>query len=179
MTSYLGYNATLGIRNNNPFNIIYSISNNWLGQIGSDSGFCQFEYIEYGIRAGFYNLINGYFNQGYNTVGTIILKYAPPVENDTDAYINFVSSELGVDSDTVLTPDYVTLIDLGNAIMKMEVGTSDYNLYINQNMIQEGYNMLPEIIGTWNKPYTTNTYYTSTNILLLLVITGTLIFNEL
>lgn len=178
MTSYLGYNATLGIRNNNPFNIIYSTSNDWQGQIGENSGFCQFETIEYGIRAGFYNLINGYFNQGYVTIEGIINKYAPTSENDTQAYINFVSSEMDAPINAPMVPTYLTLMSLGRAIMKMEVGTTEYNLYISEKMINEGYNMLPSNIGDWMKPQGGSILYTTGGILLFLILAGALLINK-
>ena len=36
---------------NNPANIRFNKKNNWLGQIGSDNGFCVFDTLEHGLRA--------------------------------------------------------------------------------------------------------------------------------
>ena len=180
MTSYLNMNASRGIRNNNPFNIKYNSANNWEGQIGiePEGVFCQFSSIEYGIRAGFYNLINGYFNAGYDTITTIITRYSA---TDQQAYIDFVSNELNANPDAVLVPTTDTLINLSKAIMQMEVGTTDYNAYITENMIIEGYNMVPDTIGQWNKDVENiqiNTMYASTSIILLLILATSYLYYE-
>lgn len=77
---------TLGQRNNNPLNIRYSKQNNWLGQIGSNKGFCVFDNIEHGYRAAIM-LVRNYVRKGFNTPRKIITRFAPSNENDTQAYI--------------------------------------------------------------------------------------------
>lgn len=78
-----------GIRNKNPLNIRYSPMNHWKGQIGSPSGFCEFDTMEHGYRAALVLLLN-YVKRGYDTIGSIIGRWAPASENDTQAYINVV-----------------------------------------------------------------------------------------
>ena len=43
----------LGLRNNNPLNIVNSQSFKWLGQTGKVGGFCTFASMAYGYRAAF------------------------------------------------------------------------------------------------------------------------------
>lgn len=116
-----------GIRNHNPMNLRYVESIKWLQQIGGDdAGYARFETVEYGIRAGVKNLINGYFNRGINTPQTIISRYAPSHENPTDNYITFISDRLGVTPTTVLQPTQETLTKLAKAIIEFENGIQPY-----------------------------------------------------
>lgn len=78
----------------NPANIRYSDSNRWQGQIGNVNGFVQFSDVLYGVRA-LVHLLRNYINRGYDTVGGIIARFAPPKENDTQKYIEFVLDFLG------------------------------------------------------------------------------------
>jgi hypothetical protein len=175
MTSYLNINASVGIRNNNPYNIKYTSINDWYGQIGVDQlGFAQFDYIENGIRAGFYNLINGYFNAGYNTIESIITRYS---ETDQQPYIDFVANEMNKSPDDIIIPTPDNLFSLSKAIMEFEVGVTDYNLYINDNMITAGYNALPEQIGGWVKTAPPTVLFASTNTILIVILAAGLIYN--
>lgn len=187
MTSYLDITPTLdnkGIRNNNPFNIKDNPAYTWDGQIGvePEGVFCQFSTIEYGIRAGFYNLINGYFYASapgpYDTIRKIIERYSV---TDQEAYISFVSGELQADENAILVPTTDTLLNLGRAIMRFEVGTDNYNTYITENMIIEGYNMVPAQIGDWTKDTTatsTEPIYSSVGLILLLILAGTFFYKK-
>ncbi len=74
---------------NNPFNIRFNKRNNWLGQIGQKRGFCEFDSINHGVRAAFV-LIKGYIERDIDTPRKIINRFAPPKENDTIAYLDFV-----------------------------------------------------------------------------------------
>lgn len=76
----------------NPLNIRYSSRNKWKGQIGNSHGFCSFISMEYGVRASLV-LLRSYIRRGYNTIDLIINRWAPPSENNTEAYISFVSSK--------------------------------------------------------------------------------------
>jgi len=91
-----------GIRNNNPLNI--RKGNNWKGerQHQTDNAFEEFVSIEYGLRAAFKilrNWISGKANRGHaiDTIEKIVSRWAPPSENNTDAYINYVSKRSGID----------------------------------------------------------------------------------
>jgi len=108
-----------GIRNNNPLNIRWYAINNWVGQVGKDeSGFCIFDKPENGLRAAFILL-----RKGPRTVKGIVERWAPPNENDTQAYIDFVCKRLGVQADNhlYLTVDDV-MVALAKAIVRYENG---------------------------------------------------------
>lgn len=90
-----------GIRNNNPLNI--RKGNNWKGERPNqtDKSFEEFETMEMGIRAGFKilkNYITGYGGKipPYDTIDKIVRRWAPPTENATERYIDFVSRDSGI-----------------------------------------------------------------------------------
>lgn len=73
----------------NPLNIRAG-KYNWQGQSGTYRGFCVFKSVRDGGRAGVKLLLN-YICMGHNTPYLIINRWAPPTENDTKKYIEFVS----------------------------------------------------------------------------------------
>jgi len=88
----------LGIRHNNPGNIrITTIP--WQGKsVGpEDSGFEYFDAPIYGLRAMMINIINYQKKHGLNSIETIISRYAPPSENNTQKYITDVAAWTGLD----------------------------------------------------------------------------------
>ncbi|ECF4506418.1 hypothetical protein FEI35_20560 [Salmonella enterica subsp. enterica serovar Typhimurium] len=117
-----------GIRNNNPGNLEYSKTNPWVGQTGDDGRFAKFETPEHGIRALGRNLLS-YQRQGIDTVNDIINRWAPPSDNNnTEAYIQAVCSQLGVTPDQPLdasNPD--TLKALCASIIQHENGSQPYS----------------------------------------------------
>ena len=99
-------------RNNNPGN---------LRNVGGD-GFQSFPTIEDGVR-GMGRQLDLYFNRdGLTTVRGMVSKYAPPNENQTDAYVAKVAKDLGVDPDAPLSWDPVTRSRLVSSMMHMETG---------------------------------------------------------
>tara|TARA_A100001037_G_scaffold2082_1_gene1910 strand:- start:956 stop:7285 length:6330 start_codon:yes stop_codon:yes gene_type:complete len=82
---------------NNPFNIRYNSANDWRGQTGQNRGFANFGAVEDGIRAGDITLKNYGDLHGINNLEGVISRFAPPTENDTSAYVNFVSQQTGID----------------------------------------------------------------------------------
>jgi len=84
-----------GIRNNNPGNIEDN-GIDWRGHRGSDGRFIIFDKPEHGIRA-IARILNTYQTKyGINTVEGIISRWAPPHENNTDAYIAHAEKVLKV-----------------------------------------------------------------------------------
>ncbi len=65
------------------------------GYAGTDGRFALYDTPEQGAAANDALMAN-YGRQGFDTPAKIISKYAPPNENDTQAYINRVASALGV-----------------------------------------------------------------------------------
>lgn len=113
---------TLGIRNNNPLNIRYSKHVHWKGQTGVKKGFCTFESMKLGYRAGILLLCN-YYNRGYDTIHKIINRFAPPTENNTQAYIKYVSAVSGVNP-YVRIPNLYTLASVARIMSVYECGPS-------------------------------------------------------
>ena len=86
---------TRGIRNNNPLDIRHS-ADQWQGARAQqpDPSFVQFESMAYGYRAA-WKVLETYWNHftGHGlafNVRTIISRWAPPKENDTENYIRTV-----------------------------------------------------------------------------------------
>ena len=101
-------NEPRGIRNNNPLNIRRS-ADKWQGQrplSNSPEGektFCQFYSMEYGWRAAFVILCRTYYGKyGLKTIRDIVTRWAPPKENNTEAYIRRVTDRIGIGPDRVL-----------------------------------------------------------------------------
>lgn len=85
------------IGKNNPFNI-RSNANNWIGlaEPRETRGFCNFRDIDFGIRAACILVLRSYRKADCLTVSEIINRFAPLMENNTGAYVDFVCSTLGV-----------------------------------------------------------------------------------
>lgn len=118
---------TRGERNNNPGNLRHGEPWHGLAPDQPDADFCTFSEPEDGIRALAKNLLNYQLRHGLNTVTQIVERWAPPNENDTNAYVNSVASKMGVGPDAPLDlKDPVVLEDLTAAIIKHENGRIAY-----------------------------------------------------
>lgn len=128
-----------GIRNNNPGNIDYNERNPWLGldkQKPSDGRFCRFMGPEWGIRA-IARVIRNYAKRdgtpgvgrsGIDTVQEIIHRWAPPTENDTDAYVAQVAKVVGTAPTAPLNlEDDEVMAKLVAAIIRHENGVQPYS----------------------------------------------------
>ncbi len=130
--------APRGIRNNNPGNIDYNERNPWQGldkQKPSDGRFCRFMGPEWGIRAITRVIRNyakrdgtpGVGGKGIDTVQEIINRWAPPVENDTGAYVSQVAKVVGVSPTEPLNlDDDLIMAKLVTAIIWHENGVQPY-----------------------------------------------------
>uniref|UniRef100_A0AAU8BB53 Peptidoglycan transglycosylase n=1 Tax=Escherichia phage Baskent_phicoli_1 TaxID=3145031 RepID=A0AAU8BB53_9CAUD len=130
--------ATRGIRNNNPGNIRVS-KDQWEGMTGDDGAFVTFDSPESGVRALGKNLLS-YGRQGYDSIEKIINRWAPPNENDTQAYIDSVVAATGIPATQSLdlsNPD--TLSALAQAISFHETG-SRYNPEVYQQGVARALN---------------------------------------
>lgn len=113
-----------GIRNNNPGNIRRS-ADQWVGlkPRQDDPDFCQFTAPSDGIRALMKILLAYYRRHNLVTVRQLIGRWAPPNENQTDAYVAAVCDSLGVLADSALKVDSVgVLVGLARAIVRHENG---------------------------------------------------------
>jgi hypothetical protein len=113
---------TRGNRNNNPGNLIDS-GDNWRGlsEVRNDGKFYRFKSKFFGTRALGITLLNFEKIHGLNTVNGIINRYAPPNENDTDAYQTFVSEKIGIDKNIEFNVGLL-LPQLMKSIIKFENG---------------------------------------------------------
>ncbi len=124
-----GSNNSRGIRNNNPGNIRWG--DEWKGLVPeaqrTDKSFCQFKAPEFGIRAMIIILRNYQRKYGLKTITGIIKRWAPPNENDTQAYIRSVALATETDADKPIDlTDSRKLFPLLQAIIKHENGTQPY-----------------------------------------------------
>lgn len=128
---------------NNPGNLRYSARNNWLGQIQSKNGFCQFSAMRFGLRALCLTLLSYYTRHGLRTIEEVINRYCPAGDgdNDPEAYIDYVYSviETNHGEPEALFIDEYTFCLLVAAICYMETGytlTPDEESYV-QDLLNE------------------------------------------
>lgn len=115
-----------GIRNNNPGNIEFGTFARRQGATGSDGRFATFETPEQGIVAA-ENLLKSYISRGTNTIEKIVSRWAPPSENNTEAYINQVVKRTGIDRKAPISAaDAATLRKIVNAKIWVENGQNPY-----------------------------------------------------
>lgn len=115
-----------GIRNNNPGNIEWGTSQ-WQGLIprnqATDGRFAQFQTPAWGVRALAITLITYYDKHRIRNVRQAINRWAPPVENNTDAYVQQVARAVGVNElQTINFHDYAVLRPMVEAIIRHENG---------------------------------------------------------
>ena len=118
---------TRGMKNHNPFNI-RKTQIDWLGEVdGADTGYETFRDFEHGLRAGFRVLLTYFGKHKLRTVAEIISRFAPPPENNTGGYVNFVARRLGVDVTDSLDPTDHLLLNLAKAIIAFEQGVMPFS----------------------------------------------------
>ena len=137
-------NTPRGIRNNNPLNIRRS-GDKWQGQINVnvnvnvnysyqplDREFCQFSSMAYGWRAAFVILCKTYYGKyKLKTIRALITRWAPPKENNTEAYIRRVTDRIGIGPDRELGspqehPAQWMMIAMAMAIVECGTAQLDY-----------------------------------------------------
>lgn len=125
MGQTMNTNSPRGIRNANPGNLEWG--DPWQGLVPqsrrTDKRFAQFTSPAWGIRALARTLITYYDRHGIRTIRQAINRWAPPVENNTDAYVKAVSREVGVGADQQVSfHDYKILRPMVEAIIRHENG---------------------------------------------------------
>jgi len=129
---------TRGENDHNPFDLRYNPKIPWMGLAQppqDDKGYCVF--IKYanamnpdywGLRAGFRDLFTKWGIDKLRTIGEIVPKFAPPGENDTEAYIEVVCESTGWKRDEALDLLQAdNLKRLGKAFLRDEQGAVRYN----------------------------------------------------
>ncbi len=120
-----------GILNNNPGNLREPPGggDQWKGErtTDDDPAFEEFETPEYGIRALAKVLLRYHRVYELNTVTEMIYRWAPPSENDTEAYVKQVAARMGIEPnlDFFLTRGMLEL--MVRAIIKHENGVQPYD----------------------------------------------------
>lgn len=118
-----------GVRNNNPGNLRLNAGTKWQGTDcpQTDSAFVCFEAPKWGIRALCTVLRTYHKKHRLDTVEGLIRRWAPPVENDTDSYAEFVAGRLGVSVDeTIDVLQWDTMRKLVESIITAENGYQPY-----------------------------------------------------
>ena len=87
-----------------------------------DPAFKEVEGDEWGYRAMFVLLESYRRRYSIDTLREIVTRWAPPLENDTDAYIRFVAERAEVDPDATLLPRDVRLRAIAEAMSRFERG---------------------------------------------------------
>lgn len=119
---------TRGLRNNNPGNIRHGAK--WLGldPEGKDPDFATFVAPEFGIRAIAKVLKTYRTKHRLCSIQGIINRWAPPNENNTDAYVEHVAKYVGVSPYEFLSVfDDEKKIKLIKAIILHENGSQPYS----------------------------------------------------
>lgn len=125
-----------GIRNCNPLNIRRS-NDKWQGmrRKQTDHDFVQFESALYGYRAAFKILFTYIDKYGCNTIDKIIHRFAPNSENNTKAYVRFVSIRTGIRIDEeIRKEDFGKLTSIVYFMTLYENG-----VFMQMGVIEQGY----------------------------------------
>jgi hypothetical protein len=116
----------------NPGNIVRD-GTPWQGLAAAqtDARFCQFVTPVYGIRALVMILVAYQTVHGLRTIRGMIDRWAPPVENNTSAYVDFVAGRVGISADTEFDiKDFILCRAVMTAIIAQENGNYAYPVSI-------------------------------------------------
>lgn len=125
------------IKRNNPGNIRTAYTR-WFGEITEKGeAFCHFRDLSYGCRA-MLKLLKRYINEKrWNTIRKVINRWAPPTENNTAVYIEYVSRKMDTHPDDTLQADKETLIGLASAMTFVE-----HDIEIPRHVWEKAYKLL-------------------------------------
>lgn len=115
-----------GYTNQNPGNIRHSRVM-YQGEVcpSKDASFKQFQSMAYGFRAMFVLLHTYSTKYHLNTLRAMIERYAPPEENETTEYVNFVSTHAKIaDIQSVDTLNQRQMVSIVTAMARMENGSA-------------------------------------------------------
>lgn len=117
-----------GLRLRNPGNIRPGAG--FYGEVGDDGEYAQFASDEAGIRA-IQRLLRTYGNEyGINTLRGLANRYAPPSENPTSNYIDFLSQQTGINPD-----EEINLAERGSQIVPAIIGFEQGQQPFSQELI--------------------------------------------
>lgn len=140
-----------GIHNNNPGNIKHS-SDIWKGKsrLQTDDVFVQFDNPHFGIRAATRNFRTSFDKHGNDTIRKLITRWAPPIENDTEAYITFMMDHMGVgDNEPLSITNPETMSSLLSGVFQFEGAPSGtYSAEVMDEAIRSGLGLPPSVMNT-------------------------------
>ena len=116
-----------GIRNKNPGNIKLGTDWDGLAAEQSDPTFCTFGEAVMGIRALMRILLTYRFTHNKKNIDSIIRRWAPPSENDTEAYIKFVAKRMEIEPMDEIDNSIEAYLPLVKSIIQMENGMQPYD----------------------------------------------------
>ena len=116
-----------GIRNKNPGNIKLGTDWDGLAAEQSDPTFCTFSEAVMGIRALMRILLTYRFTHNKKNIDSIIRRWAPPSENDTEAYIKFVAKRMEIEPMDDIDNSIEAYLPLVKSIIQMENGMQPYD----------------------------------------------------
>lgn len=119
--------STRGERNNNPGNVRHVAGTTWKGQRDeqTDTSFVQFTDPVFGIRA-IVRILRSYEREGLHTIQSAIDRWAPPNENNSQAYVMAVCEDCDIAPSDVV--DFTDIMPkLVRAIIRHENGEVIYS----------------------------------------------------
>lgn len=125
MSAVVGTTLPRNARNNNPLNLEYSPT--WQGlkpEPRTDPRFCEFVTMARGFRAAAVTLCTYQDRYGIVTIRDAIARWAPPGENDTNAYMTDVCAQSHFSPDEKV--DFHNFTDAGPIILAMAKHEGDY-----------------------------------------------------
>jgi len=132
----LDYTQPIGIRHNNPGNLRPS-GDKWRGAIGEERGFLIFDSPLHGLRAMARNIKSQQRKHGLRTISSMMQKYAPESENDTQAYIEFISKSTGFSAYEQLDlTNNLIVVKLMAPMIRMENGSNPYSSELMNQAVQ-------------------------------------------
>jgi len=131
-------------RNNNWLNLRRVKGQWWKGQIetpvGGEKTFCVFSAPEWGYRAAFKTLDTYWHKHNCRTLGQIIARWAPPTENNVEAYTSAIEGLTFIGRNELLAPPSINqrYLKIVEAMCRVESGQAavpedvrhGYDLYI-------------------------------------------------
>lgn len=112
------------IKKNNPGNLVKT-GVLWEGQTKSKGRFIAFKDAHHGLRALCIVLLRYEMRHRLDTVHEVVTRFAPPHENHTQKYANYVAKEVGIGVHEEMSVKFYLPL-LMKAIVYMENGTQPY-----------------------------------------------------
>ncbi len=128
-----------GVANKNPGNLQKNGNDKWQGlsKEQNDPSFFQFDSAVYGIRALARTLLAYQDRNSCECVSDLISRWAPPMENNTEAYISAVCALTGVGRHACIDlHKYAVLRALTEAIILQENGSPWTRWYTEAEMVK-------------------------------------------